>query len=183
MHALPLNDEQAVFWHSRSKSFPKERFPSSPASLRQQSTTLYSTDQSINPRLRPKDPTNLFATQFGPLYRLTSTGNHSARELQCMPQLSVPIRRDQQLLSSSGHLIHRKMKSFPPMTAYQKNLRYQFAKDHVPWGLSDCTGVIFPGEKKFILDGPDGFAHYWHDIRNEPRVLSTRQKGRKSVMV
>lgn len=75
------------------------------------------------------------------------------------------------------------MKSVPVMTADHKKLRYQYTKDHVTWGLHEWTEVIFSDEKKFNLDGPDGFAHYWHDIRKKPRVFSTRQQGGTSVMV
>ncbi len=41
---------------------------------------------------------------------------------------------------------------------------------------------MFSDEKKFNLDGPDGFAYYWHDIRKEERYFSKRQQGGGSVM-
>ncbi|KRF85753.1 uncharacterized protein Dvir_GJ25948, partial [Drosophila virilis] len=43
--------------------------------------------------------------------------------------------------------------------------------------------VIFSDEKKFNLDGPDGFRGYWHDLRKEPLVFSKRNFGGGSVMV
>lgn len=43
--------------------------------------------------------------------------------------------------------------------------------------------MSFSAEKKFNSDGPDGFAHYTHDRRNETRPFSTRRQGGKSVMV
>ncbi|RAW29761.1 hypothetical protein PC110_g13877 [Phytophthora cactorum] len=36
---------------------------------------------------------------------------------------------------------------------------------------------------KFNLDGPDYMQYYWHDLRHEPEVYSTRQSGGGSVMV
>ena len=33
------------------------------------------------------------------------------------------------------------------------------------------------------LDGPDGFAFYWHDLRKEERIFSKRQQGGKSLKV
>ena len=33
------------------------------------------------------------------------------------------------------------------------------------------------------MDGPDGWAYYWHDMRTEPKVFSKRQSGGGSVMV
>ena len=38
-------------------------------------------------------------------------------------------------------------------------------------------------EKKLNLDGPDGYKHYFHDLRKEQRFLSRRQCGGGTVMV
>lgn len=43
--------------------------------------------------------------------------------------------------------------------------------------------MIFSDEKKFNLDGPDGFNGYWRDLRKEPRFFSKRNFGGGSVMV
>ena len=43
--------------------------------------------------------------------------------------------------------------------------------------------VIFSDEKKFNLDGPDGFKFYWHDLRKEPQYFSKRVCGGGSVNV
>lgn len=42
--------------------------------------------------------------------------------------------------------------------------------------------VVFSDEKKFNLDGPDGFSYYWHDLRknNAPRL--SRNFGGGSLM-
>lgn len=43
--------------------------------------------------------------------------------------------------------------------------------------------MIFSDEKKFNLDGPDGFAHYWHDLRKEKRYFASQNFGGGSLMV
>lgn len=43
--------------------------------------------------------------------------------------------------------------------------------------------VIFSDEKKFNLDGPDGFNGYWRDLRKEPQYFSKRNFGGGSLMV
>lgn len=42
--------------------------------------------------------------------------------------------------------------------------------------------VVFSDEKKWNLDGPDGFAYYWRDLRKERRIFSKRGFGGGSVM-
>jgi hypothetical protein len=43
--------------------------------------------------------------------------------------------------------------------------------------------IIFSDEKKFNLDGPDGFNGYWRDLRKEPQYFSKRNFGGGSLMV
>lgn len=43
--------------------------------------------------------------------------------------------------------------------------------------------MVFVDEKKFNLDGPDGFAYYFHDLRKEERIFSKRNFGGGSLMV
>ena len=48
---------------------------------------------------------------------------------------------------------------------------------------SEWTSVVFTDEKKFNLDGPDGYQYYWHCLGNEEETYSTRQMGGGSLMV
>lgn len=41
----------------------------------------------------------------------------------------------------------------------------------------------FSDEKRFNLDGPDGFQYYFHDLRKETKILSKRQQGGGSIMI
>ena len=43
--------------------------------------------------------------------------------------------------------------------------------------------TVFCDEKKFNLDGPDGWSHYWHDLRKENQYLMSRHSGGGGVMV
>ena len=47
----------------------------------------------------------------------------------------------------------------------------------------DWHCVIFSDEKKFNLDGPDGWRYYWHDLRDEQTILAKRHSGGGSIMV
>ncbi|KAG4235586.1 hypothetical protein PC116_g16284 [Phytophthora cactorum] len=43
--------------------------------------------------------------------------------------------------------------------------------------------IIFSDEKKWNLDGPDGFQHYWRDLCKPPHHTKRRQAGGGSAMV
>ena len=45
------------------------------------------------------------------------------------------------------------------------------------------TSIIFSDEKKFNLDGPDGYQFYWHDLRLEKESFYSRNHGAGAVMI
>ena len=75
-----------------------------------------------------------------------------------------------------------KPKRKPKLTDDHKSARLAFAQKHMTWNL-EWRSVIFSDEKKFNLDGPDGFHSYWHDLRKEEKLMSRRVHGGASLMV
>lgn len=41
--------------------------------------------------------------------------------------------------------------------------------------------IVFTDEKKFNLDGPDGFQYNWYDLRREPEMYSKRVRAEGSL--
>lgn len=116
------------------------------------------------------------------LIRSATNSLKSAAELKSENELEVGVRRVQQILSNSNRLKYKKMKCKPKLTKSNISARRDFADKHVHW-KNEWRKIIFSDEKKFNLDGPDGFGYYWHDLRTEEKIFSKRQSGGGSVMI
>lgn len=132
---------------------------------------------------RPGAPPKLSAIAKRNLLRHASKGQSSASELRTSLNLDVSVRRVQQVLHETPYLRYRKMKVAPALTERHKRDRISWATEHVTWRPCDWENVIFSDEKKFNLDGPDGFAYYWHDARRNERIFSRQQGGGQSLMI
>nr|XP_043069532.1 uncharacterized protein LOC108120241 isoform X2 [Drosophila bipectinata] len=95
-----------------------------------------------------------------------------------LPKLLV----DKRIIRSAKHLKRLKIKKKPPLNDARKSARLQFAKAHMTWNKEWKT-VIFSDEKKFNLDGPDGYNYYFHDLRKEECFLSRHHTCQGGVMV
>jgi len=67
------------------------------------------------------------------------------------------------------------------LTNRHKTNRVTFAEEHV--SKFDWTNVIFSDEKKFNVDGPDGYNYQWVLPNNLQQTFSAKTKTKKSVMV
>ena len=117
------------------------------------------------------------------LIREACKGKRSAAQLKCDLQLPVNVRQIQKILQSCMYLRYDKMQRAPYMNDRHRLERVKWVKAVSEWGAVNWKKVIFSDEKKFNLDGPDGLACYWHDIRREKKFFEKRQQGGESVMV
>lgn len=127
-------------------------------------------------------PPSISNTQKRQLIRSAANNFKSARQLKIENNVPVGVRRVRQILKASKHLVYTKMKRKPMLSPSNIKGRLEFADKHIHW-TNQWQNIIFSDEKKFNLDGPDGFAYYWHDLRTEKKVFSKRQSGGGSVMV
>ena len=116
------------------------------------------------------------------ILRLITNENKSCSSAQ--RELELPCHRTTayRYARRAEHVEFKKANHKPPLTAEHRKARLNFAKDHIDFG-DEWLSVMFSDEKKFNLDGPDGFHHYWSDLRKDEKVFSKRQFGGGSVMV
>ncbi|KAG3254596.1 hypothetical protein PI124_g875 [Phytophthora idaei] len=88
----------------------------------------------------------------------------------------------QRLLKSVDHLVYTKMDCTPPLTAAHKTARMNWAEEPI-LKPDKWISAIFSNEKKFNLDGPDGFKCYWRGMRRPAQSYVRRQNGGGSIMV
>lgn len=119
--------------------------------------------------------------QKAAIIRSAVAGNVTATQIKNELGLPVGKRRIQQILSKSNRVKWQKRQKKPALTDQHKRNRLDFARNHMPWS-EEWKNVIFSDEKKFNLDGPDGFQYYWHDLQAEKQISMSRNFGGGTVM-
>ncbi|CAD7078657.1 unnamed protein product [Hermetia illucens] len=112
--------------------------------------------------------------------KATSNSTNSLRGIRNECKLSVSIPTIWREINRNPNLVREKMRKAPRLQQHHKDARLEFARNNMS---RHWDQVIFSDEKKFNLDGPDGFDGYWRDWRKEPRYLSRRNFGGGTVMV
>ena len=81
-----------------------------------------------------------------------------------------------------NNIRRRKLMKKPLLTDNILEKRILFTKKYGLW-KKRWKKVDFSDEKKFNLDGPDGYKYYWSDItKNEKLIFSKRPNSKKSLM-
>ena len=99
------------------------------------------------------------------------TGKYSASKVKADLNISLSVRRIQQIITKSPFLHYVKKARVPFLTRTHELARYNWALKGALWD-KEWNNVIFSDEKRFNLDGPDGLQFYWHDIRKPKMKFS-----------
>lgn len=110
--------------------------------------------------------------------------NHGSNCTTIKRELSLDVSPStiKRCLHRNPNLQFQKMLLRPQLTPQHKANRVSWCLKRLLWS-NEWHHYCFTDEKKFNLDGPDGWAYYWHDIRKEEQIFSKRQQGGASVMV
>ena len=96
--------------------------------------------------------------------------------------LSVSKSTVLRAIKEDNNLVYKKMRQSPNLKEAHKLKRDDFALDKILW-TRQWHKVIFSDEKKFNLDGPDGFKYYWHHVNKEEISYSKRIQDGGGIMV
>jgi transposase len=107
--------------------------------------------------------------------RCASNQSLSCREIAVECGLAVNRMTIDRTLQRND-LKYAKLQRKPRLTKAHKAARSAFANDYQTW-RKEWENVIWSDEKRFNLDGPDGWCHYWHDLRKEPVILAKERQG------
>jgi transposase len=135
-----------------------------------------------SPEKKGGRPKKLSNRERRSIVRLGSNNDISARRIKDELDLEVSPRTVRNVLHENPNLKRMKMKQRPRLSDAQKAARLNWCRDHMQWS-DQWSSVLFSDERKFNLDGPDGYSFYWHDIRKEERIFSKRNFGGGSLMV
>ena len=122
----------------------------------------------------------------------------SSTQIKTECDLHVSQNTVLRVLRRSKIITRQRLKSAPRLLDRHKKDRLRFARANMQRDWEKVTfltvvlisslpapllKVIFSDEKKFNLDGPDGYDGYWRDLRKEPMYFSKRNFGGGSLMV
>lgn len=116
------------------------------------------------------------------IWRAASNRAVSCRSLIEEFKLNVSLSTMYRILRKSPYLHYKRKLRKPPLSTAHRQHRVNWCVQRLAWTL-DWRTYIFSDEKKFNLDGPDGWAFYWHDTRKDEVHFRRLQQGGTSVMV
>lgn len=143
---------------------------------------FFTKGENYGKRAATKGNSKITKRQESQLLALASTGKYNVNEM--IIKLGLPIKKSRAcvILNNSGHFKYAKRQTVPCLKPHHIEARLTWAQKYMSW-TTEWANVVFSDEKKFNLDGPDGFQYYWHDLRKEPQFFKKRNFGGGSLML
>lgn len=122
------------------------------------------------------------ATERRAIVRSASNSKESAAKIKEKVGSKASLATVKRVIQNAKHLKRLKLQKKPPLNPLRKEHRLKFAENYMTW-KDEWKRVVFSDEKKFNLDGPDGFNYYFHDLRKEKLYLEQNHSCAGGVMV
>ena len=106
----------------------------------------------------------------------------NAVEIKSCLSIDASVRTVQRYLKHEMGLKYGKFRARPTLSKAHKNARVEWAEKYVDLG-QQWNKVIFSDEKKFNLDGPDGYRMFWYGLGADRNIFSKRQNGGGGILV
>lgn len=116
------------------------------------------------------------------ILRAASNSRDSVAKIKQKTGVAASVSTVRRVIKKSGYLKRLKIKKKPPLNNVRKTKRLQFARQYMSY-KKEWQNIVFSDEKKFNLEGPDGYNYYFHDLRKEEQYLSRLHSCEGSVMV
>lgn len=116
------------------------------------------------------------------IIRLATLQKMSAAEIARNFQGKVSRPTITRVLNNCDFTKYVKMNKKPALTDKHKKIRRETVLKWIRYNV-DWENVIFSDEKRFNLDGPDGFNCYWHDLRKAKDIRWSRRFKGGSLML
>lgn len=114
--------------------------------------------------------------------RAAAEGMLSSAQIKDKTGVAVSARTVRRILARVDWLVYCKVQQTLPLSPRHIEARLTWAKSMLKDRM-DWTRVAFSDEKRFCLDGPDGWCYYYRDIRQPPRTTVRRQNGGGGIMI
>lgn len=140
-------------------------------------------------KYKGRKATAISAAERRRILRCASNSSKSISKIKHEVGVEASKSTVRRVILSAKNLKLSKLVKKPPLTATRKDHRLQYARNHMDWTIGqgsiqrDWRMVVFTDEKKFNLDGPDGYNFYFHDLRKEKRFLTRHHSREGGVMV
>ncbi|KAH9132097.1 hypothetical protein LEN26_007520 [Aphanomyces euteiches] len=116
------------------------------------------------------------------MFRLATIKHYTSKRISKALDFVIKPSTIRKWLNSTKLTKYIKRKPCPALKPHHKKARAQFCAEWLSRS-NEWRSVVFSDEKKFNLNGPDGYQFYWHDLRKEQEVYSKRVSGGGSVMI
>ena len=144
---------------------------------------VLATDNTENRTTTAGPKPKLSATLRRLIIRTVLKERLTASQVQKKMGLSVSIRTIQRILQQHSNLHYVKMQPSPHLTQSHRTKRLKWGREMIVKDAAYWRKVTFTDEKRWCLDGPDGFNYYWADNRLSRDVFSKRVNGGGSLMI